>query len=159
MQDDDKRLSLVIKYPAAQAHLYFTAHPHQRALKMIWASHKVFSAFPRWKLLLSKKSYWNNSLCWWVYPLQLNLHQLGSSRGFGTALLPLHQNESEPTPILHLPLKTWAEQSLINLAWSSPSFHIFPVFSEPEHKQDSLACTDLFRLALFISLSRLYRVI
>lgn len=33
MQDDEKRFFLVIKYPAAQAHLYFTAHLLQRALQ------------------------------------------------------------------------------------------------------------------------------
>lgn len=66
-------------------------------------------------------------------------------------MLPLHQNESEPTPVLHLPLKTWADTSSINLARLSPSFHIFPVFSEPEHKQDSLVCTDLFTLAFHLS--------
>lgn len=75
--------------------------------------------------MLSKRSCWNNRLCWWVCPLQLNVHRRGSSRGFGRALLPLHEHESEPTPVLHLPLKTWAEPSLINLARSSPSLHIF----------------------------------
>lgn len=36
--------------------------PTKGHFKMISSSHKVFSAFPRWKLLLSKRSYWSSRL-------------------------------------------------------------------------------------------------
>lgn len=62
------------------------------------------------------------------HPVQHNIHPLDSSRGFARALLPLHQNESEPTPVLHLLLKTrGAETSLISLARWSPPLCVFPV--------------------------------
>lgn len=127
----------------------------------IWASPKVFLALLRWKSLLSKRSCQNNRLCPWVSSssAQRLLAWLNQRICWSLAALAPKWIRTHPH-ITSAAQNVGAETSLINLARSSPSIHIFPVLCFwSEHKQDSLAYTDPFRLALFISLSRLYRVI
>lgn len=93
-------------------------------IKIIWTSPRCFSTSPT--EIVAKWSY-QNSCVGGSHPLQHDIRRLGSSGGFVGASLPLCQMNQSPPPYYIRTQNVGAETSLINLARSSPSLHIFPI--------------------------------
>lgn len=109
MQDAEKGFSLSFRQTQKLRHTSISQPHHQRALQDNLNFPKVFLALPCWKYHSLSKAARTACACG-SHPLQHSIRQLGSSGGFARDLLLLHQNESEPTPVLHPLLEMWGQR-------------------------------------------------